>query len=172
MASDRRIAANRRNASRSTGPRSRGGKQRTRRNAFRHGLSICSITIYPAEVERLARRIAGDTDDDFILDRARAAACAELDLTRLRRAEITLIERMRAFGDLDPPRLSVASSLTKVIEHLSALQLGVVPSEILPTDQAATMPAQEPERSAEAIRRALPELLRAPRFLAPRPNGS
>jgi hypothetical protein len=115
-------------------------------------------------VEGLARKIAGDTDNEIILERARAAAYAELDLARVRRVKIALIERMRAFGDLDLPRLRPPSSVTKLIEHLNALARGVAPPEILPIDNAATMPSQEPDRSAEAIRRALPELLKLDRY--------
>ena len=96
MASDRKIAANRRNACRSTGPRSRGGKQRAGRNSFRHGLSISSSASCAAEAEPLARQIAGDTNNAIILERARAVAYAELDLARVQRAKIALIERNRA----------------------------------------------------------------------------
>jgi hypothetical protein len=39
MASKRQIEANRKNASRSTGPRTASGKARSSRNAFHHGLS-------------------------------------------------------------------------------------------------------------------------------------
>lgn len=39
MATDKQIAANRRNAARSTGPRSLRGKAKSRMNALRHGLS-------------------------------------------------------------------------------------------------------------------------------------
>jgi hypothetical protein len=35
-----------------------------------------------------------------------------------------------------------------------------MPSPPQPTDLLATMPSQEPERSAEAIRRVLPELIK------------
>lgn len=40
MASEKQIAANRRNAQRSTGPRTAAGKSVSSRNAFRHGLSL------------------------------------------------------------------------------------------------------------------------------------
>jgi hypothetical protein len=39
MASERQIEANRKNAKRSTGPKTRSGKAKSRRNAFCHGLS-------------------------------------------------------------------------------------------------------------------------------------
>lgn len=43
MTSARQIAANRRNAQRSTGPRTEGGKDRARRNALRHGLTAETV---------------------------------------------------------------------------------------------------------------------------------
>jgi hypothetical protein len=103
MASERQIAANRRSARKSTGPRSGAGRKRASRNAYRHGLtlSISSTAAFAKQLDRLARKIAGDTEDEIVLERARAVAQAELELARARRAKIALIERASAFGELD-----------------------------------------------------------------------
>jgi hypothetical protein len=161
MASERQIAANRRNARKSTGPRSGAGKTRASRNAYRHGLtlSITSTTEYAKQLETLVRKIAGDTKDALKLERARAIAQAELELARVRRAKVALIERASAFGELDPPPLTV----TQMIRLIDAFERGrpIVPK---PIDASATMPAQEPDRSAEATRRVLPELYKLERY--------
>jgi hypothetical protein len=152
MASERQIAANRRNARKSTGPRSGAGRKRASRNAYRHGLTlnITSTAAFAKQLNKLARKIAGDTKDAITLERARAVAHAELDLARVRRAKVALIERASAFGELDPPRLTV----TQVIRLLNAFERGrPIPQ---PIDALAAMPSQEPVRSAEAVRRVLP----------------
>ena len=45
MTSERRVAVNRRNARRSTGPRTRSGKARSSRNALRHGLTAERVVL-------------------------------------------------------------------------------------------------------------------------------
>src|SRR5215510_15103000 len=160
MASERQIAANRRNARNSTGPRSRAGRKRASRNAYRHGLtlSITSTAAYAKQLDNLVRKIIGDTEDAILLQRARAIAQAELDLARVRRAKVGLIERASAFGELDPPQLTV----TQMIWLLNAFERGrPIPK---PIDALATMPSHEPDRSAEAIRRVLPELRKLDRY--------
>jgi hypothetical protein len=163
MASERQIAANRRNARKSTGPRSGAGKKRASRNAYRHGLtlSITSTAAYAKQLDKLVREIAGDTEDPILLDRARAIAQAELELVRVRRAKLALIERACAFGELDPTRS--LSSATRIIQLLNAFYPGRVGLP-KPSDASATMPSQEPERSAEAIRRVLPKLRKLNRY--------
>jgi hypothetical protein len=161
MASERQIAANRRNAHKSTGPRSGAGKKRASRNAYRHGLtlSVTSTAAYAKQLDKLARKIAGDTEDAITLERARAVAQADLELACVRRAKLALIERASAFGALDPRRLTV----TQMIRVFNAFDRGkrILPK---PRDSSATMPSQEPDRSAEAVRRVLPELRKLDRY--------
>jgi hypothetical protein len=161
MASERQIAANRRNARKSTGPRSGAGRKRASRNAYRHGLTlrITSTAAFAKQLDKLVREIAGDTEDTIVLERARAIAQAELDLARVRRAKVALIERASAFGELDPPQLTV----TQMIRLVNAFDRGrLIVSK--PIDSSAMMPSQEPDRSAEGIRRVLPELRKLDRY--------
>ena len=170
MASERQIAANRRNARKSTGPRSTAGKKRAGRNAYRHGLSVSmsSNAAFAKELDRLVREIAGDTKNAIVLERARAVAEAELDLARVRRAKVALIERASAFGELDPPRPSrvTAFQLLRVLKAIvrnpgEPIADGVTFSEPI---GSLAMPSQEPYRSAEAVRRVLPELRKLNRY--------
>jgi hypothetical protein len=144
MASERQIAANRRNASKSAGPRSQAGKSRASRNAYRHGLSrsISTNTAFAKQVETLAQEIAGDSDDGSVLDCARAVAEAELDLERIRQTKVALIERVRAFGGLERPE--ICRSVTQIARFLKARGIFIPPKVI---DPLATIPSEEPART-------------------------
>jgi hypothetical protein len=97
MTSGRKIAANRKNAKKSTGPRSAAGRATSRHNARRHGLAtgIGSDPAFRDDIEILAKLLAGGTENfgEF----AREAAEAHLDLTRIRRIRAGLFARMRFF---------------------------------------------------------------------------
>ncbi|WP_435007588.1 hypothetical protein P12x_004853 [Tundrisphaera lichenicola] len=54
IVSEARIAANRRNAARSTGPKTVEGKERSRANALKHGL--CSAVVVPESIEAIQER--------------------------------------------------------------------------------------------------------------------
>jgi hypothetical protein len=116
-----------------------------------------------AEVERLARKIAtemtGTANDATMLERARAVAQAELELARVQQAKTALIERFHAFGSTESPRLSARQAIRiwKAFERGRLLMLE-------PIDPLATIPLEEPQRSAEAVRRALPDLLKIDRY--------
>src|SRR5689334_20432492 len=84
-ASERVHAANRANAARSTGPRTRAGKQRSARNALRHGLNqpVLAAPGLAAEVAGLARRIAGEDASARRRAAARGSAEAQVDIQRI-----------------------------------------------------------------------------------------
>jgi len=160
MATERQIAANRRNARRSTGPRSRAGKKRASRNSYRHGLSsgVATSAEFAKHVETLARKIAGCGADAVSLEVARAVARAEFELAQIRRVRVALIARMAEFGELEVP--DPLRTCRDVIRSLTSIDRGR-PCD-LPTPPS--VPSTEPERSAEAVRRALPELLKLDRY--------
>jgi hypothetical protein len=162
MATERQLAANRANARRSTGPRSIGGKKRVSGNAYRHGLSltISSIVPYTKSMDDLAKKIVGGAADAQRLQQARAVAEAEHDLRRVRMTKITLIRRVHAFGALDP--VPWLKGWREIKAALRLYDQGLEPAG--PIDPASTMPTEEPARTAEAVRRVLPELRRLERY--------
>jgi hypothetical protein len=156
MSIAKQAAANRRNARRSRGPRSSAGKQRVSHNARRHGLSI-SITAdraFGEQIEQLAREIAGDTQSEVKLECARAIAAAELDLARVRQAKVALIERVMASGALDR---AYGEAPRKVLQSRTL-------AREVQAQEAPAMPSAELCRSAEAIKRALPALVKFDRY--------
>jgi hypothetical protein len=99
MTSSRQLYANRRNARRSTGPRTVAGKAAARLNARRHGLAV-PLRSEPGadeDIERLAGAIAGARSD--LMDLARRIAEAELELRRIwhARRQLAKIPRLPRF---------------------------------------------------------------------------
>jgi hypothetical protein len=90
MTSAKKIEANRRNALRSTGPRTAAGKARSRQNATRHGLAavLKEYTQVPAPaVAKLAAVIAAGFSDPLAEAHGIAFAEAEMRLRRARAAQ-------------------------------------------------------------------------------------
>ena len=167
MASERQIEANRRNAAKSTGPRSAAGKQRSRGNAIRHGLfSVATRGSALEEIEALARSLAGEGADDLALAHARSAAEAGIELNRGRRARLALIERAESLGSLEVLWLFPTNprEVLRLIKRDTWSGRGRPPKspEPEPEDFLASMPvpATGPERTLEAMRRVLPELVK------------
>ncbi|HZL30519.1 MAG TPA: hypothetical protein VFC54_05590 [Pseudolabrys sp.] len=82
------IVANRRNALKSTGPQTTAGKRRSRRNAFRHGLTAITIVDTlesAADFEKVESKINADYSPYTAVECALVARLASL-LWRLRRA--------------------------------------------------------------------------------------
>ena len=101
IANDRRLRANRANAGRSTGPRTKAGKAATRLNALRHGLAASSHYEPGAdeEIETLAHAIAGAGGGSELLALARRVADAELRLRRVRSAQMVQSSTARPLED-------------------------------------------------------------------------
>ena len=93
MNTSARASANRRNAKKSTGPRTGAGKSRVATNALRHGLAvpIAALPELDAMVAALARRIAGDNPSTSRVELARRVAEAQIDLQRVRAAKLLIL---------------------------------------------------------------------------------
>lgn len=104
MTSARQLVTNRANARASTGPTTAAGKAVSANNARRHGLTlpVTGDPVAAAQVEALARAIAGAHATPQCLDLARRIAEAEVDLVRVRRARHDLMARVRDDRDVEP----------------------------------------------------------------------
>jgi hypothetical protein len=93
VTSERQILANRRNAQKSTGPRTAAGKGKVRVNALKHGLA--ARTLRPdsdPSMFKLAQLVVSNSSAD--MTRKRAWAEATSDLQNLERHRQRLTERM------------------------------------------------------------------------------
>ena len=118
MSSVQQVAANRRNAKKSTGPRSKTGREISRGNALRFGLAI-SIRADPAvhdDIEKLAKVLSLPVDTQDTCENARVAAEAQFDLLRIRRIRAWLFETLY-FG-----KPATSDSLTKLNDQLAKLE--------------------------------------------------
>src|SRR5262245_26462849 len=113
-----RIAANRRNARSSSGPRSAAGKARAAQNSRRHGLSrpAADDPAWAAAIAALARTIAGEGAEPQRLALAYAIAVAHIDVERARQVRRDLyalalqqrdgIRRLAAIDDYEQRALA------------------------------------------------------------------
>jgi hypothetical protein len=130
MTSELKVLANRQNAKKSTGPRTKTGKSRASRNAVRHGLERVDFGNpgYPAQVERLARAICPDASDPFRYEQALIIAETQTFLARVRAARIAAIERdspARLLGRGDesaPQALDETERLSRALPDLLSLE--------------------------------------------------
>ncbi len=97
MTSARKIAANRINAQKSSGPRSSVGKGRVSSNALRHGLAALKHfdAMRLRDIQLMARAICGDDIDPLLFEQAQVIAENELVLRCVRAERIAVVERLR-----------------------------------------------------------------------------
>jgi hypothetical protein len=142
VTTERKRAANRRNARLSTGPRSAAGKARVKQNALRHGLNVAVADdpLLTEEVERLARAICeraprgardrgGTRPAAELAYLARRVAEAQVDLMRVRRARHAMMTRA-----LDNPRYRSPRYLRRQIAMLVAVGELLVRGIAVPDD--------------------------------------
>ena len=102
----------------------------------------------------MTRRAGGSP---IALAHARSAAEAILDLARARRMKVALIERIAALGELDPrPEFNPLEIAWLYLKAAGLPTRGIRAPK--PIKSSVPIPPHEPDRSAEALRRALPEL--------------
>jgi hypothetical protein len=104
LTSDRQQRANQANAKASKGPKTKGGRARSARNALRHGLSIpvCKEPSLSIQAEEIALKLAGPDPDETLLDRARAIGEAQVNLNRVRIRRNALLAQLLADGTYRP----------------------------------------------------------------------
>jgi hypothetical protein len=94
MTSQARIEANRKNARRSTGPKTAAGKARSRANALKHGLA--AKLLQDGQAVARSDRLCNHLHDDFGVcpEQARTIGECEIMLRRIGTLKATLMENM------------------------------------------------------------------------------
>jgi hypothetical protein len=194
MSSEHQIAANRENAKKSTGPRTRRGKSRAGGNAVRHGLAAVNFgdSGISDQVQRLAKAICNDESDPFRYEQAVIIAESQILVARVRAARIAAIERSRKPGNaVEQPLIpgfpteeeqrgifeDFASGelrkVTKVITRMTAAiqaatkkhAAGLPIASVPRTAEASDLAeGQEVRDNLEYLTRVLPELLNLERY--------
>lgn len=100
MISEKQLLANRRNAVKSTGPRTEEGKARSRVNAARHGLAGAGIALPEGDRDKYARRLGKWSEqlgprDDVEAYLVQSAALASVRLDRCMNGELALVDGKR-----------------------------------------------------------------------------
>jgi hypothetical protein len=127
MFSEKKIAANRLNAKKSTGPRTSRGKSRTSRNAWRHGWAVVKTgrSAVSANVECMAKAICGDHASPALYEQAVIIAECETVLLNLRAARVAVIKRNSIIGrELERPNQRPCSSSDELTLAFEALAGG------------------------------------------------
>lgn len=100
-----RVLANRRNARKSTGPRTQAGKAKVARNALIHGFAATAAAAPQPDLDRLAALIAGEDPSPERLELAREIARADADVRRARRVR-NVLQTLRIEPALTPESLT------------------------------------------------------------------
>jgi hypothetical protein len=120
MASPDQIAANRRNARGSTGPRTAAGKCTAAGNSLRHGVraSLDADPVIGGAVARIVAALAGPDASPRLLALIRPVAEAQADMLRVRNARTKVIDlaeaSLAAHAEREPA--AIAQSLPTLVQ--------------------------------------------------------
>jgi hypothetical protein len=103
--SEARVQANRKNAARSTGPKTEEGKERSRQNSLKHGLTGAGVVLIEADAAEVARRTLTFTDE--------LMALGDIGQAVVRRAALNSVRMERAADQQ-------AASLTQRVRQAEA----------------------------------------------------
>lgn len=141
MASRRQIIANRRNAFKSTGPRTAAGKSRSRRNAVKHGLTaetVITILENADDYDAFERVIINQHRPASMIERQFLIRLASL-LWRLRR--VTAIETglFSIQAQIQKERRDLRTKSTMSLQHLFGISQGLPEVQAMPISSAGSM---------------------------------
>jgi hypothetical protein len=121
LISNRKLNANKRNASLSTGPRTLGGKLRSRNNALRHGLDDDPGAVQ--NIEHLAQVLAGFSNDFWYNEHARTIAECYFDMRRIHTARTAVLYRI---GELEATDTSEHVLAAEAVEKINRYERRVL----------------------------------------------
>jgi hypothetical protein len=169
MASQKQIAANKRNAQKSKGPTSEAGKKRSSKNAYRHGLSVPMTDRSTAKIEDLARQFAGSASNAKTYEAAEQAAAADLELERIRLARAMMFEcawrQRKADSRSRRPKLEEGRAQTAGNQNRPVPEPNSGKSKLLdPLPALPEGPEEEERRFMDAVNDALLDLIKTSRY--------
>ena len=128
-ASEAQIRANQANAARSTGPKTPDGKERSRANAYKHGLtaSVVMPEEDAAEVERLNRAFLDELKPPgqagAILARRMATLAVRMDRCAVHETAALSAKVRKAMGEFEAPEGVDAETAAKMREEIGGIAL-------------------------------------------------
>ena len=126
MISDRRISANRRNARRSSGPKSAKGKKRAAQNSLRHGLSVSPLLSQQDAmwIKTMVEATCGNNADPVARQLSQEVFLAQAELLRVRRARDQLLSRvLKDPNYVSKHELKMEAILAGLVSEIGPIQI-------------------------------------------------